>query len=610
MEDEIGICGLPITGKPENKQESQRFEFKTPVSKELIIEAIKYGLGSTPLIKPTPTLVNTVYAVLSAYLIDGKKIVVLKAPTGSGKTIIGFVVQFSMEYIAREQSKTDNIDLPKTFGYFLTSNKMLQEQIANDINRFEYEDSHILLKGGNNYECTNNGQSTDGSLTYDVRPCKGLTGDQIRMQYSNCFESCAYRCARTEAAEKRFTVMNYHYFLNVMRSFSPFFGTRTLTVADEAHLIPEIICSIFNSEFTRYTNNRVRNMLNEIQMNFGSTAIMDDIAILNTRCESIFLNYSLSIDALERYCIDMIELGKLMADWSKVRQYKPLQQLNENIESYVQSHYQVLELLKRPKDIHIETEKIDALNGGKPFYKHTVRDLCEHDMSKRNFLDKTDYLLLMTAMGNTYAGMLGLSENDYEYIALPSSFDFSKSPIYLANVGYLNAANIAANLDNALLWTYNRATKHRNEKGLIHTVTNKINSQFRELVSRYPDKDRYLFYSDAAEKEAMVNLLKTSTKPYILCGPSLYEGLDLPDDNGRIQIFVKAPYDGLSDYTKAKMQRYPNWYKNNVLNKIEQGVGRTNRHVNDYSTIYLVDTSFAKLIYETDKIIWSRVKPL
>ena len=82
----------------------------------------------------------------------------------------------------------------------------------------------------------------------------------------------------------------------------------------------------------------------------------------------------------------------------------------------------------------------------------------------------------------------------------------------------------------------------------------------------------------------------------------------MKDDAGRFNILMKVPYSGLSDYVKKKMERFPFWYRRNVLEKITQAVGRTNRHVNDYSTTYLLDSSFDKIIYDTNQIIVDRLQ--
>ena len=102
--------------------------------------------------------------------------------------------------------------------------------------------------------------------------------------------------------------------------------------------------------------------------------------------------------------------------------------------------------------------------------------------------------------------------------------------------------------------------------------------------------------------------MKTENYPFVIIGPSLYEGIDLKDDFGRFNILIKVPYAGLDDYIREKMKRYPFWYKRNTLQKITQAIGRTNRSVNDYSKVYLLDNCFEMLIWELPDYIINRLQ--
>lgn len=133
----------------------------------------------------------------------------------------------------------------------------------------------------------------------------------------------------------------------------------------------------------------------------------------------------------------------------------------------------------------------------------------------------------------------------------------------------------------------------------------------QELVDKLPyeQRARFLFYSDSKEKEiAIKQMYLGGSIKYIICGPSLYEGLDLKHALGRFNILVKVPYAGMSDYTKAKMARYPQWYQNTTIEKICQAIGRTDRDKTDWSVTYLMDSGFKKLLSSLPQYIIKRVK--
>src|SRR5690606_33581798 len=121
---------------------------------------------------------------------------------------------------------------------------------------------------------------------------------------------------------------------------------------------------------------------------------------------------------------------------------------------------------------------------------------------------------------------------------------------------------------------------------------------------------RYLFYTTSDEKEKCITLLKTRKEPYVIIGPSLYEGIDLKDDQGRFNIIVKAPYSGIDNYTREKMKRYPFWYELETKEKLQQAIGRTNRHKDDWSKIYLMDSTLEKLIWKLPAYVTERIKKI
>ena len=88
----------------------------------------------------------------------------------------------------------------------------------------------------------------------------------------------------------------------------------------------------------------------------------------------------------------------------------------------------------------------------------------------------------------------------------------------------------------------------------------------------------------------------------VLIGPSLNEGIDLPDDMCRFIVIMKVPYPSLTDeLVKAKMEIFPYWYNSETSNHIIQGIGRGNRHTNDWCITYILDGCFSTLYKATNE---------
>lgn len=619
------------------------------VTQEELISVIKLCLNTLhPDIKPRKSLVMMTFHILKAYIIDGKRFVIAECPTGSGKTIIGFVVHFCLQYLLQAH-KEDNIRIaPEVTSYFLTSNKVLQEQISNDISRFNFQDYMILLKGVNNYKCIEahnrwkagdqsyvkkvNSLFPDGNIpsdyevTYNLRPCAGYSGKKLVKKFEKCVYICPYKLARTKAANKSCTILNYAYFLNVMRMVdtnpNTYFPRRTLTICDEAHLLPDIVCNMFNLELTKYQLNRIQNMCKRITEMFGIKTVLENY---NNTCNSVAFFFTQPINQASEILRYLENLSKHI-DWLKEikADYKSesfnimfgsdIEDIIESLEMICSQYESLKDLINnRPEDLFYESEQT-SYSFGVATYKHIIKDLQESELIRTNMLDKIEYGLFMSAtLGNIdeYATLMGIRKNEYTALRLPSTFDFSQSPIYLTKSGWLNYKNFDIEINKVLGDCIKICNEHQTEKGVIHTSTFKVTNLLREYVQRTGNdilNKRLLFYQNANEKEKLIEHFRNSQLPLILVGPSLYEGIDLPDDLCRFQILIKTPYAQINSYIKKKMKRYPFWYKRNCIEKIIQAIGRSNRHKSDWSKVYLLDNCFNDIIFETNDSIVNRIE--
>lgn len=619
-------------------------------TQEEVVEAIQYALGYSPLIKKTNMLITTVYRIMMTLFVEDKKAVVIEAPTGSGKTVIAFITNIAINYLFQKKENSRPEFFADSLSYYLTSSKILQDQVEHDIPRFGLENMLKILKGIKNYECLNathhkivmdckfNGMSPEEYrnskdfqfVDYSERSCKGLKMKEIEIKYDECYGECPYMNARYEASWKNCAVLNYAYFLTVMKAgFNPFFGTRRLTICDEAHLLPDIVCNLFSWELTNSISNRLSNILQEMDM-INPDSQIHELSLKSMYLGDVFRSDINRASQISKYAKDLLQwyqtcqaLKKRYFTISDNPNERPefffpdkltikFNTFFEDFEMYCVTINDLIALIdKRPEDVFFESSKTETAKNSGDFlsgnyvYKHTIRDLSEADLVRKNFVDKCDKILFMSAtLGNPneFGVLCGLKPDEFEAFCLPSTFDFSKSPIYRTFSGSLIRKNFDLNIDKVLMDCIKIMDElHPNEKGIVHTATFKISDLLKEkinLLSTNPE--RFLFYRSTKEKEEQIEKLRKSTKPLVIIGPSLQEGLDLKDDLGRFNILVKVPYANLSGYIQRKIQRFPFWYERNTIQTIVQSIGRTNRHVNDYSTVYLLDNTFENLIYKLD----------
>lgn len=704
-----------------------RYLFTDDIKEEIIKYSIRSLFVMNPKFRTDNTLVMTVFSVMKSIFIEKQNHILLKAPTGAGKTIIAFGINFCVTYTANMlyQILHDNnipesdalesllIDLYKEIEsthligmgengtmvkvqvkgpdgkpvvvnkltqpisiyerkqfdmnndnhlgintYLLTSSKMLQEQLDDDINNtFNLGNYYQMLKGSGNYECTQATERTKQYTSYIDRDCLIMKPNEKASL--PCFTTCPYMVQRWKTSESQTAIFNYFYFLNVLRRDNPFFTKRTMTIADEGHLLPEIILSTFNVELTNRVLNNLLEILTVIQSQFASVEKSQDFQTICMKLGELYIMYTNKITGpknIQYRVIALISerlltvkglLDKFITDNNYGENTFFVQVLNKKIKKIFdfidayELHTFVNKIEDRLEDMLIESnENIRNFKftneyawfvnyipntSYNPYYglnllSFGLKDMKEAEMSRQHFMNKTDISIHMSAtfsnMDNHAIDQLGIDEGNYKSLILPPIFTYKNSPIHLQMSGWLNHANFKENIGNVIEDTIDICLRlHPDDQGIIHTANFNITKLLQERVESLPHADqmRFLFYNDSKEKENAIRMMylnknNKSTIKYIICGPSLYEGLDLKQDFGRFNILMKVPYAGMSDYTKAKMERYPNWYKNTTIEKVQQAIGRTDREEEDWSITYLMDSSFKKFSESLPPYIVKRLK--
>ena len=190
-------------------------------------------------------------------------------------------------------------------------------------------------------------------------------------------------------------------------------------------------------------------------------------------------------------------------------------------------------------------------------------------------------------------------ETDILYTVIPSTFDFSKSPIYFINKYKMSYAYKENSFRMIKPMIYSLCEKTFNGlKGMIQTGSY---ANAKELYDSAPPhiKRRMLIYDNSRDKTDKITLHQMS-QDTILIGPTLVEGIDLPGDDCRFIVILKVPYPVIIDkYVKEKINIFPRWYNSFTSNIIIQGIGRGNRFANDWCKTYIFDACFLSLYNAT-----------
>lgn len=584
-------------------------------------------------------IVDTIYNVLYGNLTTH----IIEAPTGSGKSLILIISAGVLEHFYHKTS------------YILCSDLFLWKQYDDFIAKYPKIDKVIgRLKGQTgNYVCIRNNEDARNAdcRIAQISWSKLYSKDAARQCGFDCAIRCPYVKARKKAQLSRITLMTYQlylYMINVVNNDnenSPF-GPRDIIFCDECHNIPGIV----SNQYTPTVNETLLEKFvslyeyNQTKFNVG-------------QCLSLFDEETSDIKDLKTVWKSTSDLkraynrmyNKMCIPCSNEESYK---QIKEFIIKIVYPFRETVELLE--EDLRQQRINIGLTPKITNMYKLTswFRNLCcfcndfgtaiddcgpEYVVKLINESRSTDengnieitksvnfkcakedymvysYLLSTSENQILTSATIGLKESFIDNIGMkymqviepkidkmPSTFDFSKSPIL-----YLSKYKMSYNYKDSSFpviqnYTYNIIRKHSGKRGIIQTGSydNAI-----KVYNNAPEdiKKRLLLYNNSGEKTQMIEYHKLS-EDTILIGPSLNEGIDLPDDMCRFIVIMKVPYPSLTDeLVKAKMELFPYWYNSETSNHIIQGIGRGNRHQNDWCITYILDGCFGQLYKSTNE---------
>ena len=256
------------------------------------------------------------------------------------------------------------------------------------------------------------------------------------------------------------------------------------------------------------------------------------------------------------------------------------------------SEYVVIEELK------------DRMTGNLSYTLNCVKE----DYLCYNFLLKNAKYKVMTSatVGNkkSYMDNIGTKYSENQQIAtfmdIPNIFDFTKSPIYYIPNYKMSYANKKTDFPKIqqLVYKILGSDNFKSVRGMINTGSYE---NARAIYDNAPEdiKKRLCMYISSKDKADTIEKY-TAFKNKVLIGPTLVEGVDLPDDLCRFIIIVKVPYPNISSKSvKAKMNIFPLWYESTTSNTVIQNIGRGVRNENDYCTTFILDGCFGNLYVKT-----------
>ena len=550
------------------------------------------------------------------------KVVVLNAPTGVGKSIINTVV-------------TKKIGS----GYTTTPLRTLVEQYRETILKFEESELGWVVMGRGGYPCPHLRKNEEirfsrlspeeqmsqeykykyriENMTADGAPCtednpkyfvgegNGTAGKK-KQYVRECpfIASCPYIIDRTRAMESPNAISTMDYFMHgiyrqLKEGIFKNWGERNILVIDEAHFLSEKLVDFFSISISEkaFPGFNYKLLIENINNAKKSMQPTDKIA-------SLVAN----------------EFRKLFDPYIEMQR----QEMEYFETIFDEESSDIVEVDYKGKKIPIE----DAIQKQRKFLyrlqfvRQSVRDDVEFVFYSDNdglylkpytaqafvkdLWNMFDYILLSSATFfdvPSYLSDLGLANEKWKLIDVPSPFNPENGPIMKASDLHLSKKNFDSTIDQVVQKIDEILDQHPNERGMIHCYSRAYKNAIWERTQR---RERMVTHESNNRSEVLRNF--TTDVPEgdnsVLLSMNMGEGVSLDDDLARFQIIVKAPFLPLGDpWIALHKERSPNWYRNQTIITLMQMAGRIVRSKEDFGFTYILDGNAWDLLeYNKNKL--------
>lgn len=488
-------------------------------------------------------------------------VVVLDAPTGTGKTVIGETVR----------------RLNQGRAIYLCSSLSLQDQFLRD---YPYAK---VLKGRSNYRPlldlgTLKVQADNSSHRQMGLPdCSDCTYDKTSHSCLWCsqFARCPYQVAKVRALSSPISVLNTSYFLTETNGPGRFMASKpSIVIVDECDCLEK---ELMNYVSVSISKSRLAKLgisgPEKITVQSSWEAWLENTAIPVVRSK---------LKAME---------GNRKKTLASLREQRGLFRLVEGLAS-VQAGLESGGWIYTGDRERVEFKPVlvDQI-GYEKFWKHLedVKVLCMSAsvINSERMLRDTGYT------------------GKYAEFKLASTFPVENRLVKVWPVA--NMSKKANERGSLLAATQKIVDNHPEDRILMHTVSYDLAGAVYGFL--WGDYDRPAFTYNSAQDRADALQSFLDTPKSILVASSMDRGIDLPDDLCRVQVICKVPFPYLGDRQVAARlyaRGGSEWYACQTVRTLVQMTGRGVRHSEDWCHTYILDSQFWDNVWERNKWLFPK----
>ncbi|SMO42252.1 helicase C-terminal domain-containing protein [Halorubrum cibi] len=488
----------------------------------------------------------------------GNDVVLVRAPTGSGKSLLARAVMGAAREVA------DAAPSEPTDAYYTTPQVSQLDDVAAD----DLLSDLKVIRGKSNYDCVLPGEH---DTPVDRAPC-------VREQGFDCSikHRCPYFSDRAIASSGRFAAMTLAYFMRTAGSET--FRKRDVVVIDEAHGLAEWA-----------------EMYATIDLSPERVPVWDDVGVPDVERDA-----GADEDALDRtarFVESLRDVAKRAKDdlvgrpelsREEVARRDRLQELISELGWFLED-YRDLDspttwVVDQP-DGEGSAIAIKPLDPAR-YLRHTVWDRGE----------KFALLSATILSKDAFCRGVGLDPANVALVDVEHTFPLSNRPLYDVTQGSMTYEHRDETVPKIARLIVRLMAEHPDQKGLIHAHSYDIAGRLVEKLGEFGVAARVRRHA-RSNRDAELEAWKASSDPEVFVSVKMEEALDLEGDLCRWQVVCKAPYRNTNDSRVARRLADGQWawYHRTALRTVIQACGRVIRAPDDHGATYLADDSLLDL---------------
>lgn len=500
---------------------------------------------------------------------EGYRDIVIAAPTGSGKSAIGATACFWSQDLAVEGFDPG--------GYYLVTQKALQDQLQHDFGGYQVRDPMVKcrsIKSATEYACNNFGNC---QLGLSRNPKCALIKKA----------ACTYMNARAAWNNATMSVTNYPY-LFTEHAFVGKLPPRRVLVMDECHTLEKQILKFVEVSVTEEslrkwvrTIKRVPNF--ETVAEFAAFLQEEYLPILRDKLESM-AGFERSDDSPEER---KMEQEKIELENHYGRTKRGADSIEDDPTNWV-----FWQERNRKGEMEAMAKPLDAA----PFSQSLLFEMGHARV----------YMSAYPGSKKIFCRSLGLDPEKVAWLNLNSTFPIENRQIFLTMVGSMSKRNRPATMPKFLSFVRKIMETHHDTKGIIHCNSYELGKAIKDGMEGTDQAKRILFPDSSENRDPMFEFHRRSPEPTVIISPSMTEGFDFAEDLARWQIIAKIPYAYLGDrQVAAKKELDQDWYDLQAVMSIIQSSGRIVRSETDIGDTYILDSDFMAL-WDRQEVMFPR----